>query len=179
MTRQRFLLVVLLAWALVMIVPDLLRVATPLGSFGFYADNDGLIYDVVGPFEKKEDSPAWKAGIRVGDRLAMREMLCYPYDRNACRNALMLLGGHQFVLPGRQATLPLKATDGQPARQITLVGVQVPANPFERFVLLSIRRILDDARHKPIQLRAGAAHSIKVGQQFVQLEPAGILDDDV
>lgn len=136
MTRQRFLLVVLLAWALVMIVPDLLRVATPLGSFGFYADNDGLIYDVVGPFEKKEDSPAWKAGIRVGDRLAMHEMLCYPYDRNACRNALMLLGGHQFVLPGRQATLPLKATDGQPARQITLVGVQVPANPFERFVLL-------------------------------------------
>src|SRR5262249_22671787 len=48
MTRQRFLLVLLLAWALVMIVPDLLRVATPLGSFGFYADNDGLIYDVVG-----------------------------------------------------------------------------------------------------------------------------------
>ena len=48
MTRQRILLVVLLAWALVMIVPDLLRVATPLGSFGFYADNDGLIYDVVG-----------------------------------------------------------------------------------------------------------------------------------
>ena len=38
MTRQRLLLIVLLAWALVMIVPDLLRVVQPLGSFGFYAD---------------------------------------------------------------------------------------------------------------------------------------------
>jgi len=48
MTRQRILLIVLLAWALVMIVPDLLRVVQPLGSFGFYADNDGLIYNVTG-----------------------------------------------------------------------------------------------------------------------------------
>ena len=51
MTRQRILLIVLLAWALVMIVPDVLRVVQPLGSFGFYADNDGMIYDVTGPFE--------------------------------------------------------------------------------------------------------------------------------
>ena len=48
MTRQRLLLIVLLAWALVMIVPDLLRVAQPLGSYGFFADNDGVIYDVTG-----------------------------------------------------------------------------------------------------------------------------------
>ena len=31
MTRQRILLIVLLAWALVMIVPDVLRVVQPLG----------------------------------------------------------------------------------------------------------------------------------------------------
>ena len=37
MTRQRLLLIALLAWALVMIVPDVLRVVQPLGSFGFYA----------------------------------------------------------------------------------------------------------------------------------------------
>ena len=69
MIRRRILLIVLLAWALVMIVPDVLLVATPLTSFGFYADNDGLIYDVIGPFDER-DSPAWNAGIRVGDRLA-------------------------------------------------------------------------------------------------------------
>ena len=71
MTSQRILLSVLLAWALVMIVPDVLRVVQPLGSFGFYADNDGLIYDVTGPFDEKEQSPAWNAGIRAGDRLAI------------------------------------------------------------------------------------------------------------
>ena len=60
MIRRRILLIVLLAWAL----------ATPLTSFGFYADNDGLIYDVIGPFDEREQSPAWNAGIRVGDRLA-------------------------------------------------------------------------------------------------------------
>ena len=52
MTRQQLLLIVLLAWALAMIVPDLLRVVQPLGSFGFYVDNDGLIYDIIGPFDR-------------------------------------------------------------------------------------------------------------------------------
>ena len=47
MTRQRLLLIVLLTWALAMIVPDVLRIVQPLGSFGFYADNDGMIYEVV------------------------------------------------------------------------------------------------------------------------------------
>ena len=44
-----------------MIVPDVLRVVQPLDSFGFYADNDGLIYGVTGPFDAESDSPAWKA----------------------------------------------------------------------------------------------------------------------
>jgi hypothetical protein len=135
MIRQRILLSVLLAWALVMIVPDVLRVVQPLASFGFYADSDGLIYD-TGPFDAKEQSPAWNAGIRAGDRLAIKELHCHPYEAVTCRNALMLLGGHQFVLPWRTATLPLKATSDRPAQQITLVAVQAPANPFERFVVL-------------------------------------------
>jgi hypothetical protein len=136
MIRQRILLVLLLAWALVMIVPDVLRVVQPLASFGFYANNDGLIYDVTGPFEEKEQSPAWNMGLRDGDRLAMKELHCFPYDAATCRNALMVLGGHQFVLPGRTATLPIKATSDRPARQVTLVAVQAPSNPFERFVVL-------------------------------------------
>jgi hypothetical protein len=136
MTRQRLLLIVLLAWALVMIVPDILRVVQPLGSFGLYADNDGVIYDVVGPFDDKADSPAWNAGVRVGDRLALSKLRCYPYDDGSCRHALMTLGGHQLVLRGRQATLDLEATHSSPARQVTLVAAQVPANPFERFIVL-------------------------------------------
>ena len=66
----------------------------------------------------------------------MKELYCIPYDAAACRNALMVLGGHQYVLPGRRVTLSMKATDDRPARQVTLVAVQAPSNPFERFVLL-------------------------------------------
>src|SRR6187402_1658969 len=104
MTRQRFLLIVLLAWALVMIVPDVLRVVQPLGSFGFYADNDGVIYDITGPFDAESDSPARQAGIRDGDRLALSKLRCFPYDPTTCGNALMVLGGHQRILKGQQAT---------------------------------------------------------------------------
>jgi hypothetical protein len=53
MTCGRILLVVLMLWGLAMIVPDLVHVLQPLGSFGFYADNDGVIYDVTGPFESR------------------------------------------------------------------------------------------------------------------------------
>ena len=136
MTRQRILLIVLLAWALVMIVPDVLRVVQPLGSFGFYADNDGVIYDVIGPFDETYQSPAWYGGMRDGDRLALSKLRCFPYDPTTCGNALMVLGGHQYVLKGQQATFNLKATGDRPARQITLIAAQVPANPFERFIVL-------------------------------------------
>jgi hypothetical protein len=68
--------VALTLWGLAMVVPDLVRVAQPLGSFGFYANNDGLIYDVVGPFDNASESPAWKAGIRTGDRLDLMRLRC-------------------------------------------------------------------------------------------------------
>jgi hypothetical protein len=133
--RQRILLIVLLAWGLAMIVPDLWRVVQPLGSYGFVADKDGLIYNVGAPFDAKTDSPAWKAGIREGDRLDLRRLQCFPYDAMDCGNALAVLGDHQYVLPGRPATLDLLATPDRPARQVTLVAEPQPANPFERFVL--------------------------------------------
>jgi hypothetical protein len=133
--RHRILLIVLLAWGLVMIVPDLMRVVLPLGSYGFYANNDGLIYDVAGAFDVETQSPAWKAGIRVGDRLALKRLQCFPYDATTCGNALAVLGGHQFVLPGRPATIDLRATRDLPARQITLVAEAQPENFFERLVL--------------------------------------------
>src|SRR3954463_5135973 len=136
MIAQRTLLVVLLAWALVMIVPDLLRVVQPLGSYGFIANNDGLIYDVAGPFDSQTDSPAWKAGIRVGDRLDVSRLKCFHYEATNCGNGLTLLGGPQYVLPGRAARLSFLPAADRPARQLTLIAKAQPANPFERFVVL-------------------------------------------
>ena len=95
-----------------------------------------LIYDVTGPFDAESNSPAWKAGIRDGDKLALSELRCFPYNRTTCRNALMVLGGLQLVLPGREATFELKATGDHAARQVTLKAAPVPANPFERFIVL-------------------------------------------
>src|SRR5438105_3544357 len=50
---SRALLVAFTLWALAMIIPDFYRVYQPLGSFGFYANNDGIITDVQGPFVKQ------------------------------------------------------------------------------------------------------------------------------
>jgi hypothetical protein len=119
-----------------MIVPDLLRVAQPLGSFGFYADNDGRIYDVAGPFEQEIASPAWQAGIRPGDRLDLSRLRCSFRDLATCGYALAALGGVEYVLPGRQAVIPLAARHGQPARDVTLVAAQRPSNFVVRAVLL-------------------------------------------
>ena len=74
-----------------------------------------MIYDITGPFNAKSNSPAWQAGIRDGDRLALSTLRCFPYTHTTCRNALMVLGGFQLVLPGREAMFDLKATSEHPA----------------------------------------------------------------
>lgn len=133
--RHRFVFAALLIWALAMIVPDLLRVVEPLGAYGFSANNDGLIYDVVKPFDAEGQSPAWNAGVRDGDRLDMSHLRCFPYVVRSCSDALAVLGGRQLVLPGRPITLHLLATDGRPAREVKLIAKPSPSNPFERFVI--------------------------------------------
>jgi hypothetical protein len=126
MAGHRTLLIVLLAWALLMIVPDLWRVVQPLGSFGFDTDNDGLIYDVTGPFPDITASPAWKAGLRKDDRLDLSRLRCIPYDAVTCGNALALLV-LPYVVPGRKATVDFTAPNGE-AREVTLVAEEEPAN---------------------------------------------------
>ena len=133
---QRILLVLLLAWALVMIVPDLWRVVQPLGSFGFYANNDGLIYNVTGPFDDQTASPAWNAGIREGDRLDLSKMRCFPYDATTCGSVLAALGGIQFVVPGRSTTIDLASTPDRPVRQVYLVAEERPTNFLKLAVLI-------------------------------------------
>src|SRR5262245_65283524 len=99
-----------------MIVPDLWRVLQPLGSFGFYANDDGLIYDVTGPFDEQAEAPAWNAGIREGDQLDLSKMRCFPYDVVTCRSILTSLVGAQCVLPGRSLTLDVVAEAARPSQ---------------------------------------------------------------
>jgi hypothetical protein len=136
MTRERLLLIALLLWGLAMIAPDVLRVAYPLGSFGFYANNDGVIYNVTGPFTDEASSPAWKAGLRIGDRLDLSHLRCGLKDFAACGNALAALGGLQFALPGRILTIDVAATGSRPARQVKLIAAQRPSNFLVRAVLI-------------------------------------------
>jgi hypothetical protein len=133
---QRILLVVLLAWALVMVVPDFWRVVQPLGSFGFYANNDGLIYNVTGPFDDQTASPAWNAGIREGDRLDLSKMRCFPYEAATCGSVLAALGGMIFVVPGRSTTIDLASTPDRPVRQVHLVAEERPTNFLKLAVLI-------------------------------------------
>jgi hypothetical protein len=126
LSRGRILLGVLTLWALAMIVPDFYRLAQPLGSFGLYANGDGLITDVQGPFPEETASPAWQAGLRQGDRLDLAQMRCIPVDTRRCASALAVLGGLRLVGDARHAELVLAATTDAPARQIELVAKTRP-----------------------------------------------------
>jgi hypothetical protein len=132
----RVALILLTFYALAMVGPDFLRVVHPLGSFGLAADGDGLIYDVQGPFVAVEDSPAWRAGLRPGDELDLAAMRCIPVDTNACASLLSLWAGVNYVMPGREATLLIAATDARPARQVTLVAEQRPTNRLLEVVVI-------------------------------------------
>jgi hypothetical protein len=112
MTPSRILLIVLTLWGLTLIVPDLIRVVQPLGSLGFSANNDGLIYDVDGPFPDEASSPAWRAGIRVGDQLDLERMRCRLGEIAQCGNALAVFGG---VAKPPRSTL-WRATEGRRGR---------------------------------------------------------------
>nr|HML31003.1 hypothetical protein [Hyphomicrobium sp.] len=135
MTRQRLLLLGLMIWALAMILPDFARVVRPLGSFGFYADSDGVIYDVTGPFAAQTDSPAWKAGVRAGDRFDFSKMRCIPYDRDVCAATISAVGSNEYVLPGVQSTFDLLPYGSEPARQVHITATSRPLNWLVRFVL--------------------------------------------
>jgi hypothetical protein len=132
----RALLVTLALWALAMIIPDFYRVYQPLGSFGFYANNDGLITDVQGPFLAQADSPAFQAGLRAGDRLDLEQMRCIPINTLRCASAMAALGGFRLVSNQCRAELVLAATSGRPAREVDIVAQQRPSSGWVSAVLL-------------------------------------------
>src|SRR5207342_3411632 len=122
----RVLLVALTFWALAMIIPDFYRLYQPLGSFGFYANNDGIITDVQGPFLQRTDSPAFQAGLRAGDRLDLEQMRCTPIGTLRCATAMAALGGFRLVTNQRRAELVMAAPTDRPARVVGLGGRQKP-----------------------------------------------------
>ncbi|MBV8105464.1 MAG: hypothetical protein JO223_12745 [Hyphomicrobiales bacterium] len=132
----RILLALLTLYALAMIAPDLIRIVRPLGAFGLATNADGLIYDVRAQFGHDEDSPAWRAGLRPGDRLDLYGMRCSPIDTNLCATNLALWGGYTYVAPGREGTLLLEPTPDSPARQVTLIAQQRPPSIAVDLVLL-------------------------------------------
>jgi hypothetical protein len=125
-SASRVLLVAFTIWALAMVIPDLYRLLRPLGSFGFYANNDGLVTDVREPFPDEVDSPAFQAGLRVGDRLDLSRMRCFPVDAPKCASALAALGGMRLVGVNRRAELELAATPEQPPRELDFIAKQAP-----------------------------------------------------
>jgi hypothetical protein len=131
----RVILALLTLYALAIIVPDFARIIRPLGSFGLSTNADGLIYDVQGPFAE-EDSPAWRAGVRQGDRLDLAAMRCAPVNTEVCASNLALWGGVTYVMPGRTATLLLKASAGRPAREVRLIARPPPRSLALHAVLL-------------------------------------------
>jgi hypothetical protein len=128
MTAGRFLLVVLTLWGLVMVVPGLFRFAEPLSSLGLFASGNGLITDVTDPFPNETASPAWRAGIRVGDRIDLEAMRCRLAELSKCSNTIAVLGGVDWLLPGSVVTLDLVATEDKPARQVSVIAKLPPTN---------------------------------------------------
>jgi hypothetical protein len=132
----RVLLGALTFWALAMIVPDFYRLYQPLGSFGFYANNDGIITDTQGPFLEQTDSPAFQAGLRVGDRLDLTQMRCIPIRTARCASAMAASGGFRLVANRQGANLVIAAAPGRPAREVDIIASQRPYNGWVLAVLL-------------------------------------------
>src|SRR6516225_1167443 len=132
----RFLLVALTFWALAMVVPDFYRLYQPLGSFGFYANNDGLITDVQGPFVEQTASPAFRAGLRVGDKLDLAQMRCIPIGTLGCASAMAALGGFRLVANQQRAELIMAPAPGRPARKVDIIANQRPYDGWVLAVLL-------------------------------------------
>ncbi len=124
----RVALLFLTIYALTMIAPDLLRVIRPLGSFGMAMDGDGRIYDVQGPFEDEQDSPAWQAGLRAGDRLDIAAMRCAPVDTSGCASLMSQWGGVTYVTAGREATFLVASGPEQAPREVKLAAEPRPMN---------------------------------------------------
>jgi hypothetical protein len=114
----KVLVAVLTLWALVVVMPDALRIVQPLGTLGFSADNDGIVYGV------DDAGPAAKAGVQPGDRLALDVMSC-RHPGPACAQLLSVfggMGGLQYVRADSKITLWIRAPGASRPRQVTIAS---------------------------------------------------------
>lgn len=116
------LVIVLTLWALVVVMPDTVRIVRPLGTLGFSADNNGYIYRV------DDGSPAAKTGVNVGDRIALDKMSCWQRSPE-CAQLLSIfggMGGLQYVRSGASVRLWLRGPDQRPTdpprRHVTIAS---------------------------------------------------------
>jgi hypothetical protein len=140
-TLSRLALVVLTAWGLSMVLPAFYRMAWPLASFGLTVDNNGVVVDVVSPFDRGQDrSPAAAAGLAIGDRLDLRQMNCWAPRSRACASLVMVLGGSgglQDTFVGREVDLAIRPATGGATRTVHLRAKPAPLDLLGRLVLLA------------------------------------------
>jgi hypothetical protein len=131
--------VVLACWAWAFSVPELYRVASALASLGLTVNSNGVIVDVVTPFNSAAQSPAARAGLRPGDKIDIRQMPCLPPDTKTCSSLLSVmgdLGGLGYNLPHFQAQLAILPKTGPP-RAVTLQAAPAPLPWLNRLILLA------------------------------------------
>lgn len=123
-----------------MVLPSLYQVVEPLASFGLSANNDGVILDVVAPFETSSRSPAALAGIVPGDRISLQRMRCTAPDSQACAYLIRVLGGLgglQYVRPNTETELPILPAHGGALQTVRLHASLAPLGWLERLVLFA------------------------------------------
>ena len=150
---ERVAVVVLVIYTLLTVIPDLGRLVQPLGSAGLSTDNDGLITDVAAPFATQENSPAWRAGLRVGDRLDLATMNCWTLSSDRCHDTLAVLaglGGLNYITD--RQTLELWVHDEAGRDRTVTVTATMPPLPWDRTVVL----IMDQLAAIAFVLGAGA-----------------------
>jgi len=132
---QRALLVVGLAWALVVVVPDFYRVAAPLATLGFYADNSGMIYQAP---EGAELGGVIRPELNMGDHVVLSPGACWQPTSRRCRDYLGVfggMGGLSYVLPETLVTLRIQPADGSRATDVTIAAQPKPLEPSARIFL--------------------------------------------
>ena len=138
--RGRLLLIALAVWALAMILPSFYRVVEPLAAFGLSVDNDGVVLDVIAPFQTAPQSPAATAGLAPGDRIDLNRMHCYAPSSRACADLVTVLGGLgglQYTLPNREIDLAMLSARDEPPRTVHLRAALAPLGWPARLVLLA------------------------------------------
>jgi hypothetical protein len=134
---SRLLLIALTLWALAMIVPGFQRVFDSLGSFGLSVNNDGVVNDVVAPFQSAAESPAALAGIVPGDRIDLKSMRCIPLSTPQCASLVTIIGGLaglQGALTGREISVRILPKSGEPPKEVALRAVSASLTFVERVV---------------------------------------------